>query len=211
MLDIMTLPVTVFYQNCRLLVHQETKECVCVDVGGSPKEIYDLIESQDLKLKAILLTHGHLDHVGGAKVLSEISDVDILGPSCEDRFLFESLNEQASAFNLPPCESFEPDRYLKDGEVLNLFTDASFKVIHTPGHTPGGICFYCKEENFVLVGDTLFEGSIGRTDFQRGSYDDLITSIKTKLFVLDDNTDVLTGHGEDTTILKEKQTNPFIK
>ncbi len=211
MLDIMTLMVTPFGQNCRILAHQETSDAVVVDPGGDAELIIGAIEQQELKLKAILLTHAHLDHVGGVAALkAKFPEVKIYGPEKSDEFLLKTLDEQASAFGISNSGSFECE-YVEDGQVLQLFADASFKVLHTPGHTPGGVCYYCKEENFVLVGDTLFAGSIGRTDFAGGSLEALLNSIKSKLFTLPDDTDVFCGHMDDTTIALEKHSNPYVR
>lgn len=211
MLDIMTLQVTPFAQDCRILAHQETSDAVVVDPGGDAQLIISVLEQQGLKLKAILLTHAHLDHVGGTKdLLDHYPQVKVYGPHRDDEFLLQSLNQQAQMFGIDNSGSFECE-YVGDGEVLKLFDDASFKVLHTPGHTPGGVCYYCQEENFVIVGDTLFPGSIGRTDFPRGNFADLINSIKTKLFTLPDSTDVFCGHMGDTTIGEEKASNPYVR
>ena len=211
MLNITTLPVTAFMQNCRILAHDETNDAVVVDPGGDAALIESFLEQSKLKLTAILLTHGHLDHAGAtATLLKNHPGITVYGPHADDEFLLDSLKTQSLSFGIPFDGAFKCS-YVTDGQELKLFNDASFKVLHTPGHTPGGVCFYCPEENFVLVGDTIFRESIGRTDFPRGNFDDLIHSIKTKLFTLPDETDVMPGHMEDTTIGHEKSHNPYVR
>lgn len=210
MLDILTIAVTPIAQNCRILSDMEHKLAVVVDAGGDVTILQQALEQLQVKCKAILLTHGHHDHVGGASALAKICQCPIIGPCKEDIYLFDKLQQQAKAFMLEPCEPFYPE-FVEDGQILNILPEVSFEVIATPGHTPGGVCYYCKEENFVLTGDTLFSGSIGRTDFEGGNFDDIIKSIKTRLYCLPDNTEVFAGHGDDSTILIEKQSNPFVR
>ena len=211
MLDIMTLPVTPIMQNCRILVHQETNDAVVVDPGGSGAAIADLIKTNGYQAKAILITHAHIDHVGGVAQLVQNLDypVRVIGPHHDEAPLFAALSKQAQMFGVNLSGSIETE-YVGDGEVLNLFPDASFKCLHTPGHSPGGICYYCPEENFVLVGDTLFAGSVGRADLQGGDMAALIDSIQNKLLTLPDDTEVFCGHGDDTTIGQERTSNPYL-
>ncbi len=210
MLEIVTIPVTVFYQNCRLLIDREKNEAIACDVGECSQTLINYINTHKLTLKGILLTHGHLDHVGGAKALAEIFNCEIIGPHKDDTFLFETLDEQAYMFRLNKCENYLP-KFVEENDEIELIDGYKFKVIHTPGHTPGGVCFYCQSENIVLVGDTLFQGSIGRTDFPRGNIANLLDSIKNKLFILPDNTHVLPGHEQNTTIGDEKIHNPYVQ
>lgn len=210
MLDFVDIPTTAFAQTCRLLIQQESNKTLIVDPGESA-QVVQIIKQFGLNPEAILLTHGHLDHVGGvADLLKKYPELKVYGPSVEDEPLLNTLAQQAQAFGIESSGNFSTE-YVKDGQVLQLFDDASFQVLFTPGHTPGGVCYYCKEENFVLVGDTLFAGSVGRTDFPGGSFPVLLNSIRTKLFTLPDDTEVFCGHGEDTTIGTEKATNPYTR
>lgn len=200
--------VTPFMQNCRIFVDDESLECFVVDAGGSAVQIADFIKQNGLKLKTILITHMHLDHVGGVYELAELTGAKIMGPTIEDDPLLHSLNMQSDAFGLPKSEQFQT-QYLNDGDIIIPIEGFSLKVIHTPGHTPGGVCYYSEAGKFVLTGDTLFAGSIGRTDFPLGSYDAIISSIKEKLYTLDKSTAVLPGHGEDSVIENEIRENPY--
>lgn len=200
--------VTPFMQNCRIFVDDESLECFVVDAGGSAVQIADFIKQNGLKLKTILITHMHLDHVGGVYELAELTGAKIMGPTIEDDPLLHCLNMQSDAFGLPKSEQFQT-QYLNDGDIIIPIEGFSLKVIHTPGHTPGGVCYYSDAGKFVLTGDTLFAGSIGRTDFPLGSYDAIISSIKEKLYTLDKSTAVLPGHGEDSVIENEIRENPY--
>lgn len=198
-----------FGQNCRIYVNEVTKEAAISDPGASARAIAQMIDKNGLTLKAILLTHMHIDHVGGAKELCELTGAKIFGSAIEDALLMENFSTQASMLGLENPGFFET-QYLCDNEVFTPISDMELKVISTPGHTPGGICFYCEKEKFLISGDTLFERSVGRTDFPLGSTEALINSIKEKLFALPDDTRVLCGHGPDTSIGEEKLHNPYI-
>lgn len=212
MLNIYECLCTPFAEVCRLLVQEDkdTKYTVIVDPGEA-SQVLAIIEQYELNPIAILLTHGHLDHVGGVHAIVErYPNIKVYGPGIEDNVLIEALDVQAEAFGIESAPSFD-FAAVTDDQVLQLFDDASFKVLSTPGHTRGGVCYYCSEENFVLVGDTLFAGSIGRTDFVGGSLPQILESIRTKLYTLPDDTDVFCGHGEDTKIGREKESNPYTR
>ena len=209
MLKIATIPTTAFAQNTRIIADEDKQIAVVSDPGGNAAELYKILSNHELTLKTIILTHGHLDHVGGAAELARLTGAEIIGPAQEDFFLIESLSSQAELFGLSSSGEFTPS-YVKDNEVLKLFEDYEFKVITTPGHTPGGVCYYCEKAGFLLAGDSLFAGSIGRCDFPRSSIDDLLTSLKEKILTLPDDTKVLSGHGPDTVIGREKVENPYL-
>lgn len=210
MLDIIQIPTTMYAQNTRILIDQDNPIAVVVDPGAADAVIAT-IEDYGYELKAILLTHGHLDHVAGtADLLKRFPEAKVYGPHEGDAFLVEHLKEQQSWVPVEFSDSFKCE-YLKDGDVIDVFPETPLQVMHTPGHTPGHVCFYSKEENFVLVGDVLFKGSIGRTDFEGGNFEELEKSIKTRLYTLPDITEVFSGHGEDTSIGEEKKNNAFVR
>ncbi|HHF3843649.1 TPA: MBL fold metallo-hydrolase [Haemophilus influenzae] len=208
-MNIEIIPVTAFQQNCSLIWDDE-KNAAIIDPGGEAERLIQRIEELDLNLKVILITHGHLDHVGAAMQLKQHFGVEIWGSNEKDKFLFESLPEQAQRFDLPNIEAFLPDRWFnQEGEILKL-DGFNFEILHLPGHTPGHIGFIEHEKKVAFTGDVLFQGGIGRTDFPRGDYETLISSIRTKLLPLNDDLIIIAGHGPYTTIGREKQTNPFL-
>ena len=209
-MNIEIIPVTSFQQNCTL-IWDDAKNAAIIDPGGEAPRLIARIEELGLHLKAILLTHGHLDHVGAAEALKAHFDAPIWGPMEEDRFLLQSLPEQAQMFGLPYVAPFEPDRYFnQEGEVLEIAGNR-LEILHLPGHTPGHIGFLERDKKIAFTGDVLFQNSIGRTDFPRGDLDTLLHSIREKLFPLDEATVIVAGHGPYTTIGREKQHNPFVR
>ena len=193
--------------NCYILGCEDTKEAAIIDPGDNADEIISNIEKEGLNPKFIINTHAHFDHIGGVKVIQDHFKIDFILHE-GDLFLVENASEQATAFGLKPISKPVVNKNVTNGEKVNL-GDKSITVIHTPGHSPGGVCYY--SVNNVFVGDTLFAGSIGRTDLPGGSYDTLINSIKENLFPLGDSTIVYPGHGPSTTIGNEKEHNPFLK
>ena len=193
--------------NCYILGYEEAKEAAIIDPGDNADEIIKIIESEELKPKYIINTHAHFDHIGGVKEIQDYFKIDFILHK-EDLFLIENASEQATAFGLKPISKPEVNRYVNNDEKISL-GNKSITVIHTPGHSPGCVCYYV--DNNVFVGDTLFAGSIGRTDLPGGSYETLISSVKEKLFPLGDSTIVYPGHGPSTTIQSEKEHNPFLK
>ncbi|SDJ98536.1 MBL fold metallo-hydrolase [Microbulbifer yueqingensis] len=204
-----TVPVTPFQQNCTLLWCEDSKRAAVVDPGGDIERILAAVEERGLKLEKILLTHGHLDHVGGTAALAAQLQLPIEGPHREDAFWIEQLPVQTQMFGFPPVETFSPDRWLEQGDTVTVGNE-SLEVHHCPGHTPGHVIFFHRPGKLALVGDVLFAGSIGRTDFPRGDHDTLIRSITEKLWPLGDDVRFIPGHGPMSTFGHERQTNPFV-
>jgi len=208
-LEIHILPVTPFRQNCSILIDEDSRKALVIDAGGEVERIQAKLDQLKASLGALWLTHGHLDHAGGAMDLSRISGVEVIGPHGDDQFWLDQLDMQARTFGMTNSGAFIPHRYLNDGEELN-FEGHPFRVIHCPGHTPGQVVFYQPDQNFLIAGDVIFLGSIGRTDFPRSNHADLIHAIKTKLFALPDDCTIYPGHGPTTTVGMEKATNPYV-
>ena len=206
---IVTVPVTVFQQNCSVVWCSETMKAGVVDPGGDLNQIIRVVEDHNVDVEKILITHGHLDHVGGASELAERLDVPIEGPHKDDDFWIRQLPEQAAQFNFPESSSFVPNRWLDDGDTTSI-GNFDFNVFHCPGHTPGHVIFYQPRENVAFVGDVLFQGSIGRTDFPRGNQKDLIESITQKLWPLGNDVRFFPGHGLTSTFGDERKNNPFV-
>ncbi len=203
------IPVTPFVQNCSLLWCTETMRGAVVDPGGEIDRIVAAAESQEVAIERILVTHGHADHCGGVAALRDRLAVPVEGPHEADGFWIDQLPEQSLRFGLEPARSFEPDRWLEEGDEVT-FGEVSMKVIHCPGHTPGHIVFFAAAERLAVVGDVLFAGSIGRTDFPRGNHADLIRSIREKLWPLGNDITFIPGHGPASTFGRERQSNPFV-
>ena len=203
------IPVTDFQENCSIVWCDETNEAAFIDPGGEPELLKKAVEKLGVNIKKILLTHGHLDHVGVAAELAKHYDVKIIGPSQEDEFLFTALPQQSMQFGFPYTESFLPDRWLKENDKIQI-GNISFDVLFCPGHTPGHIVFINLKDKIAFVGDVLFKNSIGRTDFPRGNHADLISSITHKLFPLGDDFIFVPGHGPMSSFGNERMTNPFL-
>ena len=209
-MKIIIIPVTPYEQNCSLIICEETKIAAIIDPGGDPKHILNIVEQQGVKVDKIILTHGHLDHVGGTQAVADKLNVPVIGPEKEDLFWLAQLEAQSQRFGFPTTASFSPTRWLEEGEILEV-GKIKLKVLHIPGHTPGHIALYDKQSKQVIVGDILFNGGIGRFDFPRGNRSQLVSGIKEKLLTLPPETMVYPGHGPTTTIGKEKASNPFLR
>lgn len=203
------IPVTPFEQNCTLFWCEATKEAAVIDPGGDIDRIEKAVADKGVKLVKILVTHGHIDHAGGVAVLAERLGLPVEGPHEEDRFWIEGMPQQSRMFGFPAVKSFEPTRWLKDGDKVT-FGQVELEVLHCPGHTPGHVVFYHRPGRLLQVGDVLFQGSIGRTDFPRGDHEALIRSIKEKLFPLGDDVTFIPGHGPQSTLGQERRYNPFL-
>lgn len=203
------IPVTPYRQNCSLIWCEATRRAALVDPGGDAERLLAEIDRRDLKLEKLLLTHGHIDHVGAAGILSLRLGLPIEGPHADDAFLFDALPQQSEMFDFPHTESFLPNRWLADGDEVSV-GDERLAVIHCPGHTPGHVVFFHQGTKTAFVGDVLFKGSIGRTDFARGNYDSLIDSIRNKLWPLGDDVEFVPGHGMMSTFGAERRDNPFV-
>lgn len=202
------VPVTAFEQNCSLIWCTKTMHGAFVDPGGDLDKLKLALEKTGVTLEKILVTHGHMDHCGMAGVLAKELGVPIEGPHEGDRFWIESLDDPAKRYGLPG-ESFEPDRWLVDRDRVTV-GELELDVVHCPGHTPGHVVFHHAPSRVALVGDVLFAGSIGRTDFPRGNHQDLLDSITRKLWPLGDDVTFVPGHGPTSTFGQERRTNPFV-
>lgn len=208
-MKVYVVPVTPFEQNCSLLVCEKTKKAAIVDPGGDIERILGAVKEADATVEKILVTHGHVDHVGAVAALAARLGVPIEGPHIDDKFWIDELPRQAIQFGFGRSQSFEPSRWLEDGDTVQVGNE-TLEVIHCPGHTPGHVVFYHPTEKLAVVGDVLFQGSIGRTDFPRGNFDDLMHSIRQKLFPLGDEVEFLPGHGPASTFGAERENNPFV-
>ena len=203
------VPVTPFQQNCSLLVCEKTNLAAVVDPGGDLELIEAALAESGAKLEKILLTHGHLDHCAGTAELARRHAVPIEGPHQDERFWIDQLETQSRSFGFPLAEKFEPNRWLVDGDTVTV-GETVLDVRHCPGHTPGHVIFCSLADKLALVGDVLFAGSIGRTDFPRGNHTQLINSIRTRLWPLGDDIRFVPGHGPMSTFGRERRSNPFV-
>ena len=204
------IPVTAFQQNCCVIHCQKTNKGAVVDPGGDLQLVLDYIEKEGIEIERILLTHAHIDHAGATSELAEKLGVPVIGPHPDDQFLIEGLADQGRMFGLAAAKPFVPDRWLGQGDVVEV-GEERFEVRHCPGHTPGHVVFYSAAHGFVIVGDVLFDGSIGRSDFPRGDHATLLRSIRDQLLSLPDDTTFLPGHGPTSTIGEQRRTNPFLR
>lgn len=202
-------PVTPFQQNCSLVWCEETGEAAFIDPGGEVDRLLAVVSDVGVKLTKILLTHGHMDHVGGTAELSRKLSLPIEGPHKGDLFWIEGLEQQAKMMGFPPVDVFQPDRWLEQGDIVTV-GNVSLSVIHCPGHTPGHVIFFHEGSSMAFVGDVLFKGSIGRTDFPGSQHEDLINSIRNKLWPLGDDVTFIPGHGPNSTFGEERQHNAFV-
>ncbi len=202
------VPVTPFQQNCSLVWSAAERRGVVIDPGGDLDHLRAALRQEDIVVEKVLLTHAHLDHAGGARVLADELGVPIEGPHREDAFWLDAMPEQSRMFGFPETAAFTPDRWLEQGDTVT-FGDESLAVLHCPGHTPGHVVFH-HADGIAFVGDVLFAGSIGRTDFPRGDHARLIDSIRTRLWPLGDETVFVPGHGPESTFGQERRLNPFV-
>jgi hydroxyacylglutathione hydrolase len=209
MLRYQTIPVTPFAQNCSVVWCDVTHDAAVIDPGGDLDRILAAVKRQGLALKQILLTHAHIDHAGGTGTLARTLGLPVIGPHPDDQFWIDGLPQQAQMFGFAPAEPFVPARWLADGDTVAV-GHSVLQVRHCPGHTPGHVVFYSPEAGRCFVGDVLFAGSIGRTDFPRGDFDTLIASITQRLWPMGDDTVFIPGHGPESSFGQERRSNPFV-
>ncbi len=209
MLRYETLPVTAFQQNCSLVWCDETNDAAVIDPGGELDRIRAAAQARSLTIKAIWLTHAHIDHAGGTGQFAREDQLPIIGPHPGDQFWIDGLPQQSLHFGFPQAEMFKPDRWLSDGDTVTIGR-CTLQVRHCPGHTPGHVVFYSPQAKRCFVGDVLFAGSIGRTDFPGGDHDTLIDSITQRLWPMGDDTVFIPGHGPESTFGRERRQNPYV-
>lgn len=203
------VPVTPFQQNCSLIWCDETGLGAVVDPGGDLDRIRAAIVQSGMTLEKILITHAHIDHAGATAELAESFGVPIEGPHRDDQFLIDSLAEQGARFGFAGARSFTPDRWFEDGDEATVGR-LRFTVRHCPGHTPGHVVFVSEEARVAAVGDVIFQGSVGRSDLPRGNHEQLVASIRERLFPLGDDITFIPGHGPVSTFGQERRSNPFV-
>lgn len=209
MMKFKLVPVTPFQQNCSLLWCEETMQGVVVDPGGDLDRILATAKQLGISLVRILLTHGHIDHAGGAAALAKKLGIPIEGPHELERFLIDALPRQGQQFGLGQIDAFTPDRWLNEGDTVS-FGNVTLSVLHCPGHTPGHVVFFNAPARLAIVGDVLFQGSIGRTDLPGGNHASLISAIRGKLWPLGNDVSFISGHGPMSTFGEERLYNPFV-
>ncbi|MBA3582293.1 MAG: MBL fold metallo-hydrolase [Gammaproteobacteria bacterium] len=203
------VPVTLFQQNCTILWDEHTLRGAVIDPGGEIEEILALVHAEGITLEKILVTHAHVDHAGQVWKLAKEQQLPIEGPHRDEQFWIDRLAKDAAKYAMPDVASFEPDRWLNDGDTVDV-AGHTLQVFHCPGHTPGHVVFYVPEDKVAIVGDVIFQGSIGRTDFPRGNHADLIHSIREKLWPLGNDVQFISGHGPISTFGFERQHNPYV-
>ena len=208
-MNIDIVPVTAFEQNCTVLWCEATRRAAVVDPGGDLPRITARLEARGLTLEKILVTHAHLDHAGAVAQLAELLHIPIEGPHREDQFWIDGLAQAAAMYGFPPAKPFKPTRWLHDGDTVSI-GEHTLQVRHCPGHTPGHVVFYSPEMQRAFVGDVLFAGSIGRTDFPQGDHDALISSITQRLWPMGNDTVFIPGHGPESTFGRERRSNPYV-
>lgn len=210
MLQYHTHPVTAFQQNCSLVWCDATLEAAIIDPGGDVDALLAEVQRRGLHLKALWLTHAHIDHAGGTGELARRLDLPIIGPHPADQFWIDALPQQSAMFGFPAAEAFVPTRWLHDGETVQIGHE-TLNVRHCPGHTPGHVVFHAPQIDRAFVGDVLFAGSIGRTDFPQGNHQQLIDSITGRLWPMGDATVFIPGHGPESSFGRERQSNPYVR
>ena len=203
------VPVTLFEQNCTLIWDEATRKAVVIDPGGDVAKIRDAIKQSNVSVEKIWLTHGHIDHVGGAAELRDALKVPIEGPHIADKFLLDNVVTSGARFGMTGVRDFAPDRWLNEGDRVSI-GELSFDILHCPGHSPGSVVFFNKDMRFAHVGDVLFSGSVGRSDIPGGDHATLIKSITNKLLPLGDDVAFICGHGPGSSIGHERLTNMFL-